>query len=56
MQMPARALVTGATGTIVHEHTKGEMFVVEFCNGQGHTPALEDISIGDLELITVFSK
>ncbi len=49
-------LASGATGTIVHENIKGEMFVVEFCDERGHTLALEDISVGDLELVTAFSE
>ena len=49
-------LASGATGTIVHEHIKGEMFVVEFCDERGHTLALEDISVSDLKLVTAFSE
>lgn len=49
-------LAAGATGTIVHEHIKGEVFVVEFCDERGHTLALEDISVSDLELVTAFSE
>lgn len=47
-------LVAGAIGTIVHEHIKGKMFIVEFCDEQGRTLALVDLSRGDLKLATEF--
>ena len=47
-------LVAGSVGTIVHEHVKGEMFVVEFCDDDGCTIALEDLSREQLERVSEF--
>jgi hypothetical protein len=46
----------GTEGTVVYEHFKGEMFVVEFCDMHGCTIALKDISHSELNLITSFNS
>ena len=47
-------LVSGSSGTIVHEHVKGRLFIVEFCDANGRTIALDDLSHEELELVSEF--
>lgn len=49
-------LMAGTEGTIVHEHVRDEMFIVEFCDTQGRMIALEDISHKDLNLINSYES
>ena len=41
-------LAAGARGTIVHENVPGEDFIVEFCDPDGRTIALEDLTRAEL--------
>jgi len=51
LKSAAFGLLPGATGTIVHEQIKGEIFLVEFCDNEGRTLVLEDISWQNLQLV-----
>ena len=52
LKSAAFGMPSGSIGVIVHEQVKNRVFLAEFCDSEGRTLALEDISRDNLRLFS----